>query len=288
MSGDFWRNGGAEAHNTQTTNTATPQQFNWVTPVWEQASRIAPYSGPQIGAQSPYTVQAQQMMAQKATDPNSLTAQAQRQYGSTIAGDYMNPNSNPFFQNYVNDALGQAKSQILSTYGGNSGVNVNNSGFQEALARGLGSQAMNAYSNLYNTERQNQLSATAAAPNLDYSQANALFGVGASQEARSQAEVDAQKQQYIEQWNNLGRYLNMLQGNYGGITTQQTPYFTNPFAQLLGMFGFGKGAVGVSGGGAGNGGSAGGGEAAAGGGVGGGMTGAGDLMGGEGAAMMFA
>src|SRR5690348_9999527 len=96
-----------------------------------------PYQGPFIGEQSPYTVQAQKMLADKANDPNSLTALSQRGLASTIAGDYLDPNSNPYFSQAVSDALGQAKAQFISQYGAN-GDNRFNSGYQEALARGLG------------------------------------------------------------------------------------------------------------------------------------------------------
>jgi hypothetical protein len=211
-----------------------------------------PYQGPFIGQQSPYTVQAQQMLAQKATDPNSLAAQSQRQLGSTIAGDYLNPNSNPYLAASVQDALGQAKTAFMSQYGGQAGQNLGNSGYQEALARGLGATATNAYMGAYNTERANQLAAVGMAPQYDYLQANALFGAGKSAEERSQKEAEAQQAQYMAQWNNLANYLNAIKGDYGATVT--TPYHTNPFGQGLGgalgvgalmkMFGGGGGGTG--------------------------------------------
>lgn len=204
------------------------QGFQYATNLYNQG----PYQGPFIGAQSPYTVQAQQMLAQKATDPNSLAAMTQRQLGSTIAGDYLNPQSNPYLSQYVSDALGQAKSAFLSQYGGQAGNNLYNSGYQESLARGLGSAATNAYMGAYNTERQNQLNAAYQGPQYDYAQAQALFGAGQSQEARSQAEANAQQQAYMSSWNNLANYLNAIKGDYGA--TVNTPYHTNPFGNALG------------------------------------------------------
>lgn len=202
-----------------------------------------PYKGPFLGAQSPYTQQAQQMLAQKANDPNSLAAMSQRQLGSTINGDYLNPNSNPYLAGAVEDALGQARTAFMSQYGGSAGSNIGNSGYQEALARGLGSAATNAYLGAYNSERANQMAAVGMAPQYDYLQANALFGAGQSQEARSQAEVDAKQQEYMAPWNNLANYMNAIKGDYGA--EMNTPSHSNPLGSLVGTglagFGFGKG-----------------------------------------------
>jgi hypothetical protein len=44
------------------------------------------------------------------------------------------------------------------------GQNLDNSGYQEALARGLGGVATNAYSNAYGQERQNQQAAAGMIP----------------------------------------------------------------------------------------------------------------------------
>lgn len=99
---------------------------------------------------------------------NGLFAAAENQVRGTLNGDYLNPGSNPYLASSVNDALGQARSAFNSQYGGPAGQNVNNSGFQEALARGLGSVATNAYGNAYQQERQNQLSAVPFAASLPY------------------------------------------------------------------------------------------------------------------------
>src|SRR5438132_11753350 len=47
-------------------------------------------------AQSPFTIQAQQMAAQRAMDPNSLVGRAQGTLGNTISGQYLNPSTNPY------------------------------------------------------------------------------------------------------------------------------------------------------------------------------------------------
>lgn len=156
------------------------------------------------------TSNAWQLAAARANDPNSLTNQAGGVLGKTIAGDYLNPNTNPYFQGAVNDALGLAKSQVLGLYGGPAGQNIGNSGFQEQLTRNLGSVAGNMYASNYNQERQNQLNALNQAPAFDYAQANKLAQLGALQEAFP--------------WQQLARYQGAITGNYGGVGTTQAPW----------------------------------------------------------------
>lgn len=134
---------------------------------------------------------------------SGIHGQGVEQLGATIRGDYLNPSSNPFLGQYVNDALGQVKSNFAGQYGGAAGGNLGNSGYQEMLTRTLANTALPIYANAYNTERQNQLNATQLA--------------GSYQFAPLQA------------------YTSILNGAGGGTTTTQQPYFTNPAAGALGM-----------------------------------------------------
>jgi hypothetical protein len=99
---------------------------------------------------------------------NGLFGAAENQVKSTLAGDYLNPQSNPYLKSSVQDALGLAGSAFAGQYGGGAGNNLGNSGYQEGLARTLGQVATNAYSNAYGQERQNQLSAVPMAARLPY------------------------------------------------------------------------------------------------------------------------
>ena len=186
------------------------------------------YGSPYSYAASPFTLQAQQLAAQKAQDPNSLVGQSQSMLGNTISGQYLSPDSNPYLKASVQDALGLAGSAFAKQFGGAAGQNLGNSGYQEALARGLGAAATNAYSNAYGQERQNQLNATQLAPSLDYANIAQLGNVGAQQEARSQA-------QYNAPWENLYNLQRLISGQPGGTTQGQSPYFTNPAANALGL-----------------------------------------------------
>lgn len=141
--------------------------------------------------------------------PGSIVNQAQGAVGSTLNAP-LDPSQNPNFKASVQDALGQAGSAFAGQYGGAAGTNLGNSGYQEALARGLGATATNAYANQYNANAQQRLQASALAPGL------------AAQPLQS--------------------YIQALSGQGGSQTTQQTPYFTNPLASLLGA-GVGAGAL---------------------------------------------
>lgn len=128
---------------------------------------------------------------------------------ATIRGDYLNPSSNPFFQNSVNDALGLAKSQFAGQYGGQAGGNLGNSGYQEMLMRTLGNVATNAYSDQFNRERQNQLAAAGGAAAFDNAHMTVPF-----------APLQAQ--------------AGLLSAAGGGSSTTSQPNYTNPLAGALG------------------------------------------------------
>src|SRR5690606_8839014 len=129
---------------------------------------------------------------------------APRVLGDTIAGKFLDVSTNPALR----DALGMARSNIASLYGGSAGQNFSNSGFQENIARGLGCVAAQAYQQ----ERQNQLNALQLASSVGNADVNQLAGVGAQQEALKQ-------QQFLSPFENLQRYQSALQGNFGGTTT---------------------------------------------------------------------
>lgn len=188
-------------------------------------------SGNYIAPQSPYSVQGQQALAARGAAGSPVTDASNRNLTDTLNGKYLDPSSNQYLSQSVNDALGLAKSQYLGLYGGNAGSQLSNSGFQEGLARNLGNTALPIYAQNYTNERNNQMQAAAMAPNAaasDYQNINAILQAGGLQEARGQAQIDAP-------WQALARYQQALSGNYGGQSTTQSPYFTNPLSTLLGL-----------------------------------------------------
>jgi hypothetical protein len=133
---------------------------------------------------------------------NQGPTQAQSILSSIGAGQYLNPNSNPFLAQSVSDALGLAGSAFAGQYGGQAGSQLGNSGYQEGLARTLGNVATNAYSNAYGQERQHQMAALSMDP----------------------------------AWANLQQYKGAITTPFGQ-TTQQQPYFQNNTANTLGTLG---------------------------------------------------
>lgn len=171
--------------------------------------------------QNPLVTQSQNMLLADANNPNSAVNQGQGVFNSTVRGDYLNPETNPYFRASVNDALGMAKSQIAGQYGGFGGKNLSNSGYQENLGRGLGAVATNAYANQYNAERQNQMAALAQIPAMGNLAANQIGQVG--------------QQQRGYEWDQLMKANQIFSGAQGGTTTGQVPYTDNTAAQLAGL-----------------------------------------------------
>src|SRR6185503_19685559 len=140
--GSLLSKGGGSSGSTTTTQNTSP--WTGVQPylldLFKQSQGVANRT-PFDYAASPFTTQAQNLTAQRALDPNSLTGRAQGVLGDTISGKYLDLSTNPALQ----DALGQAGSAFAKQYGGAAGQNLGNSGYQEALARGLGGVAAQAY-----------------------------------------------------------------------------------------------------------------------------------------------
>lgn len=94
----------------------------------------------------------------------SVLPGAANQMNATINGQYLDPNTNPAFQPYVKDLMGQAMSTFNGQYGGPAGTNLGNSGFQEGAARAITNAALPLYNSAYQTERGNQVNAASQAP----------------------------------------------------------------------------------------------------------------------------
>ena len=91
----------------------------------------------------------------------------QNQVSPTASGQYLDPNTNPFFQNTTNTIMQDAQRQIEGMYAG-SGLNpVGSSSFATQLGRGVAQGVAPTFANTYEQERQNQLGA-----------ASNLFGAG--------------------------------------------------------------------------------------------------------------
>jgi hypothetical protein len=98
---------------------------------------------------------------------NDAYAQLRSQLGATAAGDYLDPNRNPFFAQTTQGIANDVQSRLAGMYAGAGRDPVGAGNFAQTLGRGIAEGVAPLYSNIYNTERQNQISA-----------ANQLFGAG--------------------------------------------------------------------------------------------------------------
>lgn len=113
---------------------------------------------------------------------------------------------------------------------------------QAALGRQYGAQqtGLGLQYGAQQADAARQMQAAGMAPGLaqqDYFDISKLAGAGASVDARSQAEADAARAKYQAQFEPLQRYASLIsgQGQQGGTTSTQSPYFTNPLASALGL-----------------------------------------------------
>jgi len=98
---------------------------------------------------------------------NDAYAQLRSQLGATAAGDYLDPNKNPFFAQTTQSIANDVQNRLAGMYAGSGRDPIGAGNFAQTLGRGIAEGVAPVYSSAYNTERQNQISA-----------ANQLFGAG--------------------------------------------------------------------------------------------------------------
>jgi hypothetical protein len=155
------------------------------------------------------------------TNRNSLLAPATQTMNDTITGKYLDPSTNPWLKSTydqaarsVSDAYNtttQPRTDALFNKAGAFGPQ--NSAYAEQVARnqfGLGQNlsdlATSIYGGNYQQERKNQLAATTAAPDFTTASSNSTFAP-------------------------YQNYANTLKG-WG--SQQSTPYYNNPYSNVLG------------------------------------------------------
>ena len=214
---------------------------------------VAPFAQDQTAAMD--------MVRQRAMSGSPVTNAAQQQTMSTIQGDYLNPQTNPYLQqtfdtaaDRVTDAFSRGTAaQTDSRFArsgafGGSAWQEAQEGNQRALGDSLGGLAANIFGNNYAQERSRQQQASQFAPNLaaqDYRDAEALLNVGGMQQGLGQAYLsdDAQRfqqaQQYpYQQFQTFGQLFNP---NLGSTQTQTQP----GVSPVSGLFGGALGGLGI-------------------------------------------
>lgn len=179
----------------------------------------------------------------RAQQGNAAVNAGQSMLGNTLSGQYLNPNSNPFFRNTVDTAMNQAQGAVNAQF--NRPGSWGSSAHEGVMSGTLGGIANQMYSQNYQNERANQMNAANQAlgyGQADYNDLNAMLGVG---DTTRQYQADLLGQQYnnwleqrnypLQQLDILGNAINMSVGNQGStLSTAPNPYQSNNAATLMG------------------------------------------------------
>ena len=189
-----------------------------------------------------------QMAAQQATLGYAMGPRAAAQQGaaeqSLIQGlsGQVDPNAyNPLANALQQQVMGNLKGNILpglrdqlmtSGQQGGSSRNdlIQNKAIANAVQSGMTKPLADMYTNAYNQAQQRAVQSGQLYPgmmNAPMSMYDSIAGVGKDRRAMSQAAMDKAMQKYQYEstapMQSLANYMNMIQGNYGGQTTQTTP-----------------------------------------------------------------
>jgi hypothetical protein len=185
------------------------------------------YNGDTVAGFSPEQEAGMNLGAQRALAGSSTLNAANNKATSTLNGDFLTPNSNPYLKQNVSQAMDDVQTRVNSQFSGN---NYGGSANQELLTRNLGDVANNMYGENFARERNNQMQTMNLAPTLagaDYQDANYLQTIGAQRQnlANQYLGNSAAKFEGAANWpyEQLQRYGNVVsQGTGAGSTTTMT------------------------------------------------------------------
>jgi hypothetical protein len=225
--------GGGSSSQTQTTRTEPwSGQAPYLSEIFGQAQALSKtpatfYPGATYAAPSWETQRALDLQTARALAGSPLSTAGSGLVGRTLAGDYLD-GGNP----YLAAAIGRAADAVRPAFDAQfSGAGRYGSGAHaRALADALAESASDLAFRNYGQERQNQLAALGAVPDLaaeDYRDIARLAEVGTAREDAAQQAIDDAKARYdstqMEPWERLARYAQLIAGNYGGTTTVTMP-----------------------------------------------------------------
>lgn len=150
-------------------------------------------------------------------DPYGIMPAAAQEFQKTISGQYLDPATNKWLEQYFNLGAERVKGTLSPSFGHMQAFG-SHSGYNEALSRGLGDLATGLYGGAYERERDRQNQMIAAAPNFLTQSSTSAF---------------APYQQYLSSVSNLGK-------------KRDQPYFEpSAFQNILGgaMAGYGLGGI---------------------------------------------
>lgn len=250
---------GNQGDDTVTTQQQLPSFLQPYAPLYAQMGfdlsqmPYNPYPYETVAGFSQDQQAAMDAVRQRAAAGSPVVNAAQQQALSTINGDYLNPQSNPYLQqtydlaaNRMTDAYSRgtaaqtdANFARAGAFGG-SAWNERQQANEQSLGDSLAMLGNQIFGNNYQRERQNQLGMSQFAPNFgaqDYRDAEALLNIGGMQQGLGQQYLTddysrfQQAQQYpYQQFQTFGQMFNPALGSQ---STQTSPG-VSPINGLLG------------------------------------------------------
>jgi len=244
--------GGSSAPPANTTTTSTVKLPDYAQPAAESLlarstelsnAPFNPYPGQRLAPVTGEQEMGLNMTTNRALAGSPVMNAASQNAVQTLNGDFLRPESNPYLKSTVDDAMGQVQSRVNSQF--NRPGAFGGSAHQELLTRSLGQVANDAYGQNYAAERAAQQRMSALAPQFaqqDYTDAQALLGVGDVRRQANQDVLNMQYEDFMNQQNqpykNLDVLANALRASVGGggqtITSAPNPYQPNRFANAIG------------------------------------------------------
>ena len=244
-----------------TTNTEPPAfQKPYIERGYETAQQLFEtprsfYEGSTVVPFADQTVAGMNLMENRARAGSPLVTAAQNLTADTMAGNYLNPDSNPYLSNAMDAATRPMREAFTQDtmpaidaafsragrYGSGLQGNMQARASEDYL-QALGDVGSRlAYSN-YGDERGRQVAASTAAPamaELDYSDPARLINIGASYEdmAARQLQEDVDRQRFGEEEARirLSEYMPLITGgSFNTQTTDQPVYQGDDTARYLG------------------------------------------------------
>lgn len=216
---------GGGGQKSTTTTQPWAEQKPYLIEGFKEAKELYPtpiqyYPGQTLANIAPEQEMGLTRMATRAMEGSPLLTGSQQLTQRTQAGQFVNPESNPYlpyyFQRGAEQIIPQIDSQAIKAgrYGSEA--------WGEMRGRALGDLAAGIYAPAYEAERQRQVQASQFAPGLaaqDYGDIARLLAVGEERRALEQQTIDEAQRKYeyeqLEPWDRLGMYMQAVGGPFG-------------------------------------------------------------------------
>lgn len=229
---------------TNTTSTVNPPAYaapylaygaNEAQRLYSTGGGLNYYPEETLAGFSPEQQMAMNLQTNRALSGSPLQREGQNQALNTLRGNFLNPTTNPYFQQAVLNPITQNVQSQFSRAGRlGSGAN------QDVLARSLATPLMQNYEN--ERARQNQMIGVSQdLAQSDYADYANLAKVGAMRQDQAQKQIMSNMDRYnflqSAPTQNLNQFLGQVSNAAGGYNSQTTPMVSNPLNQTLGTIG---------------------------------------------------